>query len=140
MKFEILGIPFSKQSARFHQSKGKLVSYQSKKIIVKENAIKISVTNQLPPGFIPFDCPLSLKCEYIFPIPSNFSKKKRKQLQEGKRFWKATRPDIDSNLNKGLVDALEGILFVNDSRIVKMEAEKYYGETPKMIIEILPII
>lgn len=136
MQFEILGIPFSKQSARFFSKKGKIFSYQSKKVIMKENAIKMIVINQLPDGFIPYDSPIHIKCKYVFPIPNNFSKNKRKQLLEGKRFWKATRPDIDSNLNKGLVDALEGILFINDSRIVKIEAEKFYGEIPKIIIEI----
>ena len=43
--------------------------------------------------------------------------------------WKmpAVKPDID-NYIKALFDAMNGIIFTDDARVVKLHAEKCYGE------------
>lgn len=139
IKLEILGVPKPKQSARFRIAKGKggktfIASYQKKEVKDNEANIGYTAMQQLPKGFIPFDCPVAAYFEYIFPIPSSFSKKQKKEIEDGKRVYKETKPDLTDNLNKGTADALAGIIYVNDSRVVSMYAVKYYGTTPKTII------
>lgn len=139
VKIEILGIPKPKQSARFRIIKNKagnqfISSYQNKSVKDSEANIGYTAIQQLPKGFIPFDCPVSAYIEYIFPMPAGFNKIKIEAIRSGKKIYKETKPDLSDNLNKGLIDALAGIVYVNDSRIVSLAAEKYYGFIPKTII------
>jgi len=139
MKFEILGIPKPKQSARFFVMNGRVASHQSKEVKDNEADVRTQVMNQLPKGFIPYDEPLMVDVSFQFPPPKSFSKKKLKQIEDGEIIFKDTKPDLTDNLMKGLFDALEGILFINDSRICKVASEKFYSFTPKTILEIRPI-
>ena len=139
LSFEILGIPMSKQSARFRIIKGKggkdfISSYQKKSVVDRETSIGWEVT-ELPQGFVPFDCPLFMEVEYVFPIPMSATKKFKQRIIDGEIVYKDTKPDLHDNLSKLVVDSLEGVVFINDSRISKMTAVKYYGTTPKTIIK-----
>jgi len=137
----ISGIPGSKQSARFRISKNKqgkhfVTSYQKKEVKDQEKNTASAVLEQLPKGFIPFDETIFADVQYVFPMPASFSKKQKELVESGKKVWKNTKPDITDNLNKGLFDALEGILFINDSRIAGIKAVKYYGLVPQTILKI----
>jgi Holliday junction resolvase RusA-like endonuclease len=139
LRFEILGIPKPKQSARFRIAKGKsgnqfIASYQKKEVKENEANIGFTVIEQLPQGFIPFDCPVSVCIEYVFPMPASFSNKKVEEVKGGKVIYKETKPDLTDNLNKGLIDALAGIVYVNDSRICSLYAVKFYGLVPRTVI------
>jgi len=139
MTFEILGIPKPKQSARFFVMNGRVASHQSKKVKDNEADVRTQVMNQLEKDFVPFDCPLMVTVLFQFPPPKSFSKKKLKQIEDGEVIYKETKPDLTDNLMKGLFDALEGILFINDSRICKVSSVKFYSFTPKTILQIKPI-
>ena len=142
IKFKILGIPQPKQSARFAIRKGKggrnfLQKYQKKEVVQNERNIAFDIKSQLPEGFIPFDSAIHVKkLLYVFPPQKNWSKKKLKELEEGKIFYKETKPDLTDNLNKGLFDAMNGIVYTDDARICKMsEVEKIYGLIPRIEVE-----
>jgi Holliday junction resolvase RusA-like endonuclease len=139
LRFEILGIPKPKQSARFRIAKNKagkqfISSYQTKEVKDNESNIGYSVMQQLPKDFIPYDCPISAQMEYVFPAPSSFTKKQKEAIAKGKIIFKDTKPDLTDNLNKGLIDALSGIVYVNDSRIAVTHSVKYYGLVPKTVV------
>lgn len=138
IKLIIKGVPSAKQSTRAAILGKKLRLYQPAKVKLKEENIKLQVLNQLPKDFMMFQCEVHiLKCHFIFPIPKSFSKKKINQVKEGKVIYKNTKPDLTDNLSKGLIDAMEGIIFVNDSRIVSMNNyKKYYGVIPRIEIEL----
>ena len=44
-------------------------------------------------------------------------------------FWKVTTPDID-NLEKAILDALNGIMWIDDKQVVAVSKFKFYAETP----------
>lgn len=46
-----------------------------------------------------------------------------------------TKPDID-NVIKVICDALNGIAYKDDTQIIKVTAEKFYSDEPKVIVEI----
>ena len=46
-----------------------------------------------------------------------------------------TKPDID-NVVKVVCDALNKVAYNDDTQVVKIVAEKYYGETPGLVVEI----
>lgn len=136
LKFEILGEPFSKQSFRFARRGKHIHKYQPKAIVVKENGVAWQIINQLPKGFIPTTEAINLELVFVFPPLKNWSKKKIAQLEEGNTIYKTTKPDLQDNLCKGVCDAMEGIVFINDSQICSLRSKKVYGLTPKTLLTI----
>ena len=126
----ILGIPFPKQSFRFTKTG---IRYIPKKIENEQGSIRAQIIQQLPKDFEPFDKGVIIeRLLFVFPPLKGFSKKKMKELEEGKEIYKTTRPDLTDNLLKGLMDAMEGIVFVNDSQICEIKnIKKIYGLKPR---------
>lgn len=143
MTFEILGIPQSKQSARFYATeingKASVRSFQSSKVKREERNIRLDIKSQLPPDFKPLMEGVRVSVTFIFPFPKSFSKAKLKQHDEGKVFFKTTKPDLTDNLMKGLFDAAQGVLFLNDSQVCEVHSVKIYGHTPKTVLRIKEI-
>lgn len=63
-------------------------------------------------------------------IPKSFSKKKHKEAVEGK-IRPTKKPDVD-NMAKSILDALNGVAYKDDSQVVDLSIEKYYGEIPRV--------
>lgn len=143
LKFVIPGSPKPKQSARFRITKGRggqqfIHSYQTKEVQDEERSIRLIIKEQLPKDFeILRDGVKINKLHYVFPPLSSHSKKILAQIEAGVLVYKTTKPDLDSNLNKGLFDAMEGIVFLNDSQVCEINnLKKYYGFEPRTEIEI----
>lgn len=81
----------------------------------------------------PFDFPLSVKVEALMPIPGSWSTKKRALAADGS-IAPTTKPDAD-NILKNL-DALNKVVWRDDSIIVNLLIIKKYGLTPKLRIEV----
>ena len=47
----------------------------------------------------------------------------------------SAKPDID-NVIKAVLDALNGIAYKDDARVVELEARKVYGNEPGVAVEI----
>lgn len=139
LKLTVLGTPKPKQSARFRIVKGKgkpfIASYQKQEVKDTERNFAWDVKSQLPKGFIPYDCPIGVKLLFVFPVLKGFSKTKMKQIEDGEIIYKDTKPDLVDNAVKLAMDSIEGIVFVNDSRICKVESEKIYGLVPRVELE-----
>lgn len=140
IKLKILGIPQPKQSARFAIRKGNggknfLQKYQTKEVVQNERNIAFDVKSQLPKGFIPFDSALKVKVLFVFPPLKNFTKTKLNALYNGETIYKTTKPDLTDNLMKGTMDAMNGIVFTDDSVIAEVESKKIYGLIPRIELE-----
>ena len=61
----------------------------------------------------PLDGPVHLEMLFIFPRPKSKIWKRKKMERE----WKTTRPDLD-NLEKAVIDGLNGVAFRDDGQIV----------------------
>jgi Holliday junction resolvase RusA-like endonuclease len=75
---------------------------------------------------------LSVRATFVMPILKSWSKKKQVGAIET---YHTSKPDID-NLVKGLFDALNGVLWEDDNRVVDMKAIKIYGEKPGIKLEV----
>lgn len=139
MKFIILGTPQPKQSARFKSvkmgAKTFMKSYQPEAVVQNERNIAFDVKSQLPAGFKPFTEALKVTMLFVFPPLSSWTKKKHAEMEAGKCIYKTTKPDID-NLQKSVCDAMQGIVYINDSQISDMRCTKIYGSVPMIEIEI----
>lgn len=133
---KILGVPQPKQSARFRVqkfgNKSFVKSYQNKEVMDNERNFAFDAKSQLPEDFQLLTGPLKLKALFVFPPLKGFSKAKLNTLASGGVIYKDTKPDLQDNLMKGCIDALEGVMFQNDSQICELSSRKIYGTVPRV--------
>lgn len=82
----------------------------------------------------PLDGELEVTVIFGRSVQKSISKKERKLRLLG-RHRPIVKPDLD-NYIKSTLDALTGVLWVDDNAIVKLVAEKRYMEQPKIEIEV----
>jgi len=97
----------------------------------------LSVMHSLPEGFKPYLGPLRLSCEFFMPIPQSATKRQKAEIEIGLRKH-IKKPDLD-NLCKFVKDACTGIVWVDDSQVVQLEARKKYSNQPATVIEIVEL-
>lgn len=83
----------------------------------------------------PLDGPLYMRLDIFRSIPKSFSRKKYEQAIDG-YIRPTTRPDC-SNYLKGVEDALNGVIYKDDSCIVDSEMHKWYSDRPRIEITII---
>ena len=103
---------------------GRMITYTPGKTATWEESIRAQALKHKPDT--PFDCPLRLKLIFQLPRPKSRSKKE---------LYPDRRPDLD-NYIKSLKDALNGIIWTDDARIVEINARKEYGELIGVWVEI----
>jgi Holliday junction resolvase RusA-like endonuclease len=137
MKFKLTipGKPLGKQRPRGRNTGKFIQMYTPKETVNYESLIKLYFSNkyghllgQLLQGA------LSLRVTAYFQIPKSASKVKRTKMLTGE-LRPLVKPDFD-NILKIIADALEKVLYNNDSQIVTSHFDKYYAEVPKVEIEI----
>jgi len=125
MIYEILGKPIPLQRHRH----GKGFSYDPQK--KEKEVIQWKIKEYIEKNH-PFCGPLFMEIEYHMPIPESYSKKKRGSLEFTPHYKK---PDL-SNLLKFTEDALNGIVWKDDSMISYIKAKKIYSFIPKTVFKI----
>ncbi len=83
----------------------------------------------------PIEGPLEMYIDVCKPLLKSFSKAKR-EAAINQEILPIGRPDVD-NYAKGIKDALNGIMYKDDSQIVKLTVRKYYAEVPKVVVKII---
>ena len=132
MKFTISMIPVAKGRVKM----GRWGAYTPKKTVEAEAMIRQQVLDQMNPEecrMQPMTGALYLKVIFYMPIPKSLSKKKQVLLENTPH---TKKPDLD-NLIKTF-DALNGILWADDSQICTIMAEKKWSKEGKIEIEVLP--
>jgi len=64
------------------------------------------------------------------PMLKKFSKKKLAEAEEG-TLRLVTKPDVD-NYVKGIKDALNKVIWNDDSQVVDLTVSKFYSESPRV--------
>lgn len=79
--------------------------------------------------FTPLECPVAVRCKFIFEIPKSWPKAKRESAH-----WHDIRPDLD-NLEKWILDVATGVLWLDDKVVCCKQSNKCYGPTACTILE-----
>lgn len=137
MKLIIIGEPKGKQSAKFHRIGNFVKSYQPQDVIKNENNIRAQIVTQLPKDFVLWTKGVRVKSLlYVFTPLKTLKKSFRKVIDNGGYLYKTTKPDLTDNLNKSLFDAMQGVVYENDSLICDTcNVRKVYGRMPRIEIE-----
>lgn len=116
------GVPVAKGRPRL----GRYGTYTPKKTQEYQEYVKMCWVAKY--GSIqPSEQPLEMNIVFYMPIPKSYSKKQRAEILNG-RLKPTKKPDID-NLIKSVLDALNGLVYADDSQIIKVTAVKRYAET-----------
>ena len=80
----------------------------------------------------PIEGPVQIMLSFAFEIPKSWRKSKREDAAAG---WvpHISTPDLD-NLVKLVTDALNGVLYIDDRQIVRIDAAKLYMPAPATMI------
>lgn len=81
--------------------------------------------------------PLGVNVMAFVTIPESWSLKQKQRAIEG-TMLPVTRPDADNYL-KCCLDAMNGIVYKDDSQVVDMKVQKRYAEKPRLEIEIFAV-
>lgn len=107
--------------------------YDPKKVTVFKRKLGMLAKQQmLDRGLEPYDGPLEVCMEFYRPVQASISKKERARRLSGDH-RPTVKPDL-SNYIKALEDGLNGIIWVDDNRIVQIVAEKKYSDRPRIVI------
>lgn len=109
--------------------------YDPKKVTVFKQQLGMLARQQmLDRGLEPYDGPLEVCMEFYRPVQESISKTERARRLSGVH-RPTVKPDL-SNYIKALEDGLNGIIWIDDNRIVQIVAEKKYSDRPYIVIEV----
>jgi Holliday junction resolvase RusA-like endonuclease len=135
IQFTVYGTPVAQGRPRFSSQGGITRAYDPKKSKDFKKYVKLVAAEHRPK--ILLDGPIQLFIRVYKPALRNFSKKKLAAAESGE-LRPITKPDVD-NYVKGIKDACNQILWKDDSQIVELFASKWYSETPRIEIMVVPI-
>ena len=133
ISFIIYGEPVPQGRARSAIVNDKVIVYDPAKSRDFKRLVKYVAQPHIPESLIASAITLTVKA-YVS-IPKSFSKKKRELALSGE-LRPVTKPDL-KNIIAGVEDALEKVLYENDSQVVEYGASgKWYGDPPRVEVEL----
>lgn len=132
----LVGIPQGKGRARAFLRNGHISHYTPEKTRTYEGIIR-TVAIQEMGAREAFDCPVEFVLRAIFPVPTSWSSKKRQAAMVGE-IKPGKKPDLD-NIVKAWSDALNSVVYRDDSLICRMSLEKRYGPQALVVCTVRPL-
>jgi Holliday junction resolvase RusA-like endonuclease len=126
IQFVVLGIAQPKGSARAFMPKGArfpVITSDNKSLKAWERSVRDRLQQIMPAVPRPtrvaiWDAPIAIELRFELPRPKSLPKRVLHHLK---------KPDLDK-LTRGAIDPLIGIVFRDDSQVVKVIAEKHYTD------------
>ena len=129
--FTVYGDAVGKQRPRFARRGNFVSTYSPQKTKTYEDEIRLMAKAAMGASE-PLETPVTVAIYIRVGIPASFSKQKRKDALEG--ILKPTKkPDAD-NILKCFLDAMNGIVYLDDKPVVNIHLTKVYAETPAVEI------
>ena len=127
VNYIVYGEPVGKGRPRFARRGTFVSTYTPQKTKTYEDEIRMMATAAMGASE-PLDTPVTVAIYIRVGIPASYSKQKRKDALSG--VLKPTKkPDLD-NVAKCHLDAIQGIIILDDKLVVNLHVTKVYAETP----------
>lgn len=124
LHFYVEGNPVGKGRPRFRRTKNFVQTYTDSKTAAWEEKVK-SAAKQAMGDTPPLEGPVSVYGYFGLPVPASHSKKRTTACLEG-REAPSKKPDLD-NMAKAVLDAMNGVVFKDDSQIINLHLKKVYS-------------
>lgn len=135
IEFIIPGDPVPQGRPRAGRAGRRIVMYDPKESREYKRYVSLIARQHAPKTLL--KGPLSVEMKIYRKIPKSTTKKDRALISEGiKR--PVTKPDTD-NYTKSVLDALNGIIYKDDSQVTDLYASKYYSDNPRVELKIQEI-
>ena len=132
ISFTVPGIPRGKQRPRAARVGNHVRTYTPSQTVEYENLVKLAYS-EIADGFtFGDDAELRVEITAYYSIPKSASKIKRAKMLDGE-IRPTKKPDFD-NIAKIICDSLNGIAYRDDASIVSARIEKWYSDTPRVIV------
>jgi Holliday junction resolvase RusA-like endonuclease len=125
--FNVPGKPKGKGRPRFARRGNFVKTYTDSKTADYEAQIKVAATAAMGSSE-PLESPVSVYLYIRVPIPASASKKAKKAMLSGE-VRPTKKPDID-NIAKSYLDALNGIVYLDDTQVISLHCTKVYSSDP----------
>ena len=137
VNFSIEGQPVGKQRPRFRRFGNFVQTYtdaktKSYETLVKEAAIK-AMENRPP-----IEGPVKLDLIIRLPVPKSYPKKRSEACLNGSE-WPTKKPDWD-NVAKSVADAMNDIVFLDDTQIVIARVVKVYATEAGVDVKVSEVL
>lgn len=126
------GIMRGKGRPRFSTQGGRARAYTDSKTASLEAVVRQCAFDQV--GQINLLGPLAVQISVVLPIAKSWSKGERQAAERG-GLLPTGKPDLD-NIVKLIFDALNGMVWRDDSQICQESAAKSYGTTPMTVVRV----
>ncbi|WP_082234996.1 RusA family crossover junction endodeoxyribonuclease [Halobacillus massiliensis] len=131
--FTVLGEPVAQGRPRTGKTRrGKTIVYDPSSSRDYKQYVQLVASQHAPEELL--EGSLDLLIKVYRPIPKSFSKKKTAEAEAGV-LRPVTKPD-NTNYAKGIEDALNGVIYKDDSLIVDLHVSKYYSLKPRIVVEV----
>ena len=130
VKFTVYGHAKPKGSTRAFVKNGRAITTTNNPNAKDWQQLVSMAAQNYRPGGGPYQDAVALKCAFYLERPKSVSYKKRPHH--------TVKPDLDK-LIRNIGDALKGVIYTEDARIVKIEASKHYDHVPRVDIEVRPL-
>src|SRR3990172_5516871 len=122
------GCPIAKKRPRFARRGKFVMTYNSQE--TEEGRFLFEIKQQWKRD--PLTGAIELRAEFYMPIPKSTSKKKTLSMI-AREIKHTKKPDLDNCL-KFIKDCLNQTVWIDDSQVFKVQAEKIYSDKPRTII------
>lgn len=137
IKFTVLGDPQGKDRPRAARRGSAVLLYTPRKTEEYERQIAQEYRAAVKNFKFPDNAKLGMKLEIYQFIPKHTSQIRRRLMLRGD-IRPTKKPDVD-NVIKIVMDALNGLAYVDDRFIVSCSAEKFFSDEPRIEVRIFEI-
>lgn len=130
---ELFGDPIPQKRPRFARKGPHVTCYDP--LSKEKEQLKWQIRSQFREE--PLLIPLKLDLIFYMPIPQSLSGVKKKQMANG-LIAHIKKPDLD-NLQKFILDCLNGLAFKDDAQVCEIRAKKIYSTKPGTLIRLIPL-
>ena len=133
ISFIVPGPPVGKGRPRFAKRGNFVQTYTPEKTASYENLVKV-LAMQAMKGTQPLPYPVRVVIDIAICPPASWSKKKRAQALS-QLIQPTGKPDID-NVAKGILDAMNGVVYLDDKQVISLTIRKFYDESDQALVTV----
>ena len=129
------GVPVGKGRPKFARRGNFVTAYTPAKTKIYEGHIALVAQESMKSERKDIcSSPVQVNMYIYVPIPQSWSKIKRSRALNDEEY-PTTKPDVD-NVVKGVLDALNGIVFEDDKQVVDLCVIKRYSDRPRVEVRV----
>jgi Holliday junction resolvase RusA-like endonuclease len=131
--FSIPGAPVGKGRPKFARRGNFVHAYTPEKTVSYENLVKIKAGEAMQ-GKTPLEGAAAVKLFLFVAPPASWSQKKQRAAMAGE-IHPTAKPDMD-NVVKGIFDACNAIVWLDDKQVCRLEVVKRFAAVPGAVVEV----